>query len=74
MEFKQMGRHYCGNKYFQKTILCPTEIWAVAWIQDFLEPVCRDGQDRGRGMPKQGQTHLMEREKIIWNPAEMEET
>jgi hypothetical protein len=30
-------------------LVCPTDIWAVAWIQDILEPVCKKGRDRGRG-------------------------
>ncbi len=42
--------------------LCPTEIWAVAWIQG-----------KGKGL-KRGQACPTERIKITWNPAEMEET
>jgi hypothetical protein len=51
--------------------MCLTEIRAVALIQGSLESVCRE--ERGRGL-KREQALLVEREKISWNPAEIEET
>jgi hypothetical protein len=36
--------------------------------------VCREERERRKGGLKLGQAHLVERGKISWNPAEMEET
>ncbi len=40
--------------------MCPIEIWAVAWTQGSLEPVCREERKRGRRGLKQGQARLVE--------------
>jgi hypothetical protein len=53
--------------------VCPIKIWAVAWTQGSLEPVCREERKRGRRGLKRGQARLVEIEKINWIPAEMEE-
>jgi hypothetical protein len=34
--------------------VCPTETQAVAWIQDFLEQVCKEVGERVRGETKAG--------------------
>jgi hypothetical protein len=44
-------------KYFK--IMCPTEARVVAWIQNFLELVCKQGQGKGRGRLRQDQAHLV---------------
>jgi hypothetical protein len=50
--------------------LCPTKRWAIAWIHDFLELVCREE----KGRPRQGQACILVRGKISCNLAKMEET
>jgi hypothetical protein len=44
--------------------LCLTKKWTVAWIQSYLELVCRQRGMRGLAGPTLGK-------RISWNPAEM---
>jgi hypothetical protein len=47
--------------------MCPIKKQAVAWIQSFLEPVCRKRRVRDPARLTLGK-------RVSWNPAEMGKT